>query len=91
MEVCADQIDKEMGGLYVISDLCHYLSEKETYTKINLIRDSTGRDTSKNKRAITSDNSKPAKSETSPDVQSSWSKRRNARKVMQDIFLPNIK
>ena len=91
MEVCADQIDKEKGGLYVISDLCHYLSEKETYTKINLIRDSTGRDTSKNKRAITSDNSKPAKSETSPDVQSSWSKRRNARKVMQDTFLPNIK
>ena len=38
-----DQIDKEYGGLYIIADLCHYVSTKETYTKLNLVRDSFGR------------------------------------------------
>ena len=38
-----DQIDKENGGLYIIADLCHYVSTKETYTKLNLVRDSFGR------------------------------------------------
>ena len=90
-EVCADDVDKEKGGLYIIADLCHYLSQKETYTKLNLIRDSTGRDTSKRKKAISSNTSKSAKSETAPDVQSSWAKRNNAKTVMQDNFLPNIK
>ena len=90
-EVCADDVDKKNGGLYIIADLCHYLSQKETYTKLNLIRDSTGRDTKKRKKAISSSNSKVSKSETAPDVQSSWAKRNNAKTVMQDNFLPNIK
>ena len=79
-EVCADDINKVSGGLYIVADLCHYLSQKETYTKMNLIRDSTGRDTSKRKRAISSDTSTPAKSKTAPDVISSFTKRRNARR-----------
>ncbi len=39
----ANEINEKDGGLYIISDLAHYISPKETYTKMNLIRDSTGR------------------------------------------------
>tara|TARA_E500000305_G_scaffold89831_1_gene76956 strand:- start:39 stop:1523 length:1485 start_codon:yes stop_codon:yes gene_type:complete len=39
-----DDVNENDGGLYVIADLAHYLSPKETYTKMNLIRDSTGRE-----------------------------------------------
>ncbi len=39
----SDEIDKKDGGLYIISDICHYLSDKETYTKMSLVRDSIGR------------------------------------------------
>ena len=38
-----DDINKESGGKYIIADLCHYVSSKETYTKMNLVRDSFGR------------------------------------------------
>ena len=38
-----DSIDQKDGGLYIIADICHYSSTKETYTKMNLIRDSTER------------------------------------------------
>jgi len=44
----ADDINEEDGGVYIISDLAHYVSLKETYTKMNLIRDSTGRKGSHN-------------------------------------------
>jgi hypothetical protein len=37
------EVDREQGGLYIIADLCHYISHKETYTKLNLVRDSFGR------------------------------------------------
>lgn len=37
------ELNREFGGLYIISDLCHYISPTETYTKLNLIRDSFGR------------------------------------------------
>lgn len=37
------EVSKENGGLYIIADLCHYISTKETYTKLNLVRDSFGR------------------------------------------------
>ena len=40
---CADEVNKEDGGLYIIADLCHYITAKETYTKLNLVRDSFGR------------------------------------------------
>jgi len=36
-------VSRENGGLYIIADLCHYISTKETYTKLNLVRDSFGR------------------------------------------------
>ena len=38
-----DNIDEKDGGLYIIADICHYSSSKETYTKMNLVRDSTER------------------------------------------------
>jgi hypothetical protein len=38
-----DEVNEETGGKYIIADLCHYISSKETYTKMNLVRDSTGR------------------------------------------------
>ena len=33
----------QTGGLYIIADLCHYMSAKDTLTKLNLVRDSFGR------------------------------------------------
>ncbi len=42
-KVCSDEVNKMDGGLYIIADLCHYITAKETYTKLNLIRDSVGR------------------------------------------------
>ena len=33
----------ETGGLYIISDLCHYITPDRCLTKLNLIRDSYGR------------------------------------------------
>ena len=43
-KACGDQVNQEDGGLYIIADLCHYITAKETFTKLNLIRDSFGRD-----------------------------------------------
>ena len=37
------EVDKKAGGKYIIADLCHYVSTKDTYTKMNLVRDSFGR------------------------------------------------
>ena len=42
-KACGDDVNEEDGGLYIIADLCHYITAKETYTKLNLIRDSFGR------------------------------------------------
>ena len=38
-----DDVNDQSGGLYIIADLCHFITPKETYTKLNLIRDSFGR------------------------------------------------
>ena len=38
-----DTVNKESGGLYIITDLCHYVDSAGTYTKLNLARDSFGR------------------------------------------------
>ena len=35
--------DQQAGGIYIISDLCHYMTPKNSYTKVNLVRDSFGR------------------------------------------------
>ena len=37
-----DDINEQSGGLYIISDLAHYVTPNETFTKLNLIRDSFG-------------------------------------------------
>ena len=37
------RVDDQSGGLYIIRDLCHYMSAESTYTKINVVRDSVGR------------------------------------------------
>ena len=42
-KACGDDVNKMDGGLYIIADLCHYITAKDTYTKLNLIRDSVGR------------------------------------------------
>ena len=42
-KACGDDVNKVDGGLYTIADLCHYITAKQTYTKLNLIRDSFGR------------------------------------------------
>ena len=39
----SDKVNSEQGGLYIISDLCHYISPDKTYTKMNLVRDAYGR------------------------------------------------
>tara|TARA_B100000427_G_scaffold285184_1_gene258487 strand:+ start:451 stop:1839 length:1389 start_codon:yes stop_codon:yes gene_type:complete len=39
----SDDLDTESGGLYIIADICHYITSKETFTKMNLVRDSVGR------------------------------------------------
>ena len=42
-KACSDEVNKLDGGLYLITDLCHYVTAKETYTKLVLTRDSFGR------------------------------------------------
>lgn len=37
------QPNAETGGLYIISDLCHYITPDRCLTKLNLVRDSYGR------------------------------------------------
>ena len=37
------EVNKQEGGLYIIRDICHYMTPRETYTKINVVRDSVGR------------------------------------------------
>jgi len=36
-------VNEQSGGLYIISELCHFVSAKGTFTKLNLVRDSFGR------------------------------------------------
>ena len=38
-----DDVDQQHGGLYLISDLVHFLDNRGTWTKMNLVRDSFGR------------------------------------------------
>ena len=45
-----DTVNRESGGLYIIADLCHYVSSEGTYTKLNLARDSFGRKGNHSKR-----------------------------------------
>jgi hypothetical protein len=38
-----DEVNKHDGGLYIISELCHNITSKGTFTKLILVRDSVGR------------------------------------------------
>ena len=38
-----DEANKHDGGLYIISELCHNITSKGTFTKLILVRDSVGR------------------------------------------------
>ena len=38
-----DDVSKQSGGLYIIADMCHYYTAKESLTQLNLVRDSIGR------------------------------------------------
>ena len=42
-DVNSGEVNQNSGGLYIISELCHLLSTKGTYTRLNLVRDSVGR------------------------------------------------
>ena len=37
------EVDPQTGGLYIIADLCHYITPDRCLTKLNLVRDSYGR------------------------------------------------
>ena len=37
------QVNKQSGGIYMISSLCHNVTPKETLTSLTLVRDSFGR------------------------------------------------
>ena len=47
---CQDAVNKESGGKYIIATLCHFLTPKESYTKLVMIRDSVGREGNHTKR-----------------------------------------
>jgi len=36
-------VNEQSGGLYIITELCHFISSQGTFTKLNLVRDSFGR------------------------------------------------
>jgi hypothetical protein len=38
-----DEMNDQSGGLYIITELCHYLDPNGTYTKLHLVRDSVER------------------------------------------------
>jgi len=38
-----DNVSRQSGGLYIIADMCHYYTAKESLTQLNLVRDSIGR------------------------------------------------
>ncbi len=40
---CGDDVSQLDGGKYLITDLCHQITARETYTKLIMIRDSFGR------------------------------------------------
>ena len=42
-KACGDDVSKLDGGKYLITDLCHYITARDTYTKLVLVRDSFGR------------------------------------------------
>ena len=56
-KACGDDVSKQDGGKYLITDLCHFITARDTYTKLVMIRDSFGRkgNPSKDKKSGTED------------------------------------
>ena len=56
-KACGDDVSKQDGGKYLITDLCHFITARDTYSKLVLIRDSFGRkgNPSKSKQGGTED------------------------------------
>ena len=56
-KACGDDVSKQDGGKYLITDLCHFITARDTYTKLVMIRDSFGRkgNPSKDKKGGTED------------------------------------
>ena len=42
-KACGDDVSKQDRGKYLITDLCHFITARDTYTKLVMIRDSFGR------------------------------------------------
>ena len=38
-----NDVNQQYGGKYLISDICHYVTQRETFTSANLVRESFGR------------------------------------------------
>ena len=53
-KACGDDVSKQDGGKYLVTDLCHFITSRETYTKLVLIRDSFGRKGNPSKSASSS-------------------------------------
>lgn len=67
-----DDVDRQIGGLYIIAALCHYITPKETYTNLVLVRDSFGRTgKASSSSSSTVQSGKPAEPIKAPGVQSS--------------------
>tara|TARA_B100001057_G_scaffold394475_1_gene403680 strand:+ start:582 stop:2012 length:1431 start_codon:yes stop_codon:yes gene_type:complete len=62
-----DDVDRQIGGLYIISALCHLVNAQGTYTKLNLVRDSFGRKAGKEPET-----GKPVTETNIPGVQPSY-------------------
>ena len=56
-KACGDDVSKQDGGKYLITDLCHFITARDTYSKLVMIRDSFGRkgNPSKDKKGGTED------------------------------------
>ena len=54
-KACGDDVSKLDGGKYLITDLCHYITARDTYTKLVLVRDSFGRTGNPTKDKLSSD------------------------------------
>jgi len=75
-DVKNDEVDRQIGGLYIIAALCHYITRKETYTNLVLVRDSFGRTgKASTSPSSTSQSGTPAKPIKAPGVQSSAERR----------------
>ena len=67
-KACGDDVSKQDGGKYLVTDLCHFITSRETYTKLVLIRDSFGRKGNPSKGLSSSNANKVMKSSFLPFI-----------------------